>query len=86
MKIIFTKHVLEKFKILEQFGWKITKIHVQNTIKTPKWIGKSRFGQRTAMSTVDSMHILRVIFNQENGKIKVITFHIARRGKYESTI
>ena len=29
---------------------------------------------------------LRIVFNIEDDIIKVITFHIARRGRYESTL
>ncbi len=86
MKLIFTKHSSEKFEILKQLGWKITREQVKTVVQKPRWVGKSRFGQKTAMNLVDDQHILRVIFDQENGRIKVITFHIARRGKYESTL
>ncbi|KKU92503.1 MAG: hypothetical protein UY21_C0001G0126 [Microgenomates group bacterium GW2011_GWA1_48_10] len=86
MEILYTKNAQEKFATLKQFGWRITKTQVKKTIGKPKWIGKSRFGQKTAMSLVDNMHILRVIFNLEDDKIKIITFHIARRGKYESAL
>ena len=86
MKIIFTKHAEEKFIILKKFGWRITKTQVRETIKSPTWIGQSRFGQKAAMKLVDPEHILRIIFNQEGDIIKVVTFHIARRGKYESKL
>jgi len=71
---------------LERLGWKITKRKVENIIKKPDWKGVSRFGQETALGLVDKIHILRVIFNKDGDIIKVITFHIARRGKYESTL
>lgn len=86
MTITYTKHAKEKFKTLEKFGWKITESQVRKTIKKPKWFGNSKFGQKTVMSLIDDKHILRVIFNAENGKIKIITFHIARKGKYESSV
>lgn len=86
MEITFTKHAKDKFPILSELGWKITPAQVKNAIKQPQWKGQSRFGQETAMSLLDEEHILRVIFNHENDKIVVVTFHVARRGKYESTI
>ena len=86
MKIIFTKHAEEKFKELEKLGWKVTKQKVKNTVKKPVWRGASRFGQETALSFVNKAHILRVILNNEDDIIKIITFYIARRGKYESTL
>ncbi|OGM27143.1 hypothetical protein A3D00_05525 [Candidatus Woesebacteria bacterium RIFCSPHIGHO2_02_FULL_38_9] len=86
MKILFTKHAESKFKVLGELGWKISKSKVKNTIRKPKWHGVSKFGQETAMSLINKRHILRVIFNRENDNIVTVTFHLARRGKYESTI
>lgn len=86
MKIVFTRHVLNdsipRFKLL---GWDITKTKIRQTIKKPKWIGTSRFGQPTASSLMNSGHILRVVFEREGDIIRVITAYITRRGKYEST-
>ena len=86
MKIFFTRHVLEdsipRFKLL---GWKITKAKIRQTITKPKWTGISRFGQPAVMSLMDDKHILRVIFEEKDGIIRVITAYIARRGTYEST-
>lgn len=87
MKIIFTKHALEdKFYALEKHGWKVTKVKINNIIKNPKWKGTSRHGQETAMSLLDHKHILRAVFKREGDIITVITFHMARRGKYETTL
>ena len=87
MKIVYTKHALDKFAILKRLGWNITKAKIRETIKSPKWRGTSRYGQETAMSLVDENHIIRVVFDREDDIIiKVITFHIARRGTYESTL
>lgn len=84
--IVYTKHALDKFEILERFGWKITKTKISRTIKNPIWRGLSRFGQETAMSLLNDKHILRVIFDHDGDIIKVVTFHPARRGTYESTL
>lgn len=86
MKIIYTKHALEKFGELELDGWHITKTKIKQTIKRPKWIGTSRYGQETAMGLVDDRHILRIVLDRKGDIIKVITFHIGRRGKYGTTL
>ncbi len=87
MKIVYTKHALEDtFAKLKRFGWMITQKQIKDTIKKPKWRGVTKKGEETAMSLVDEKHILRVIFSRGKGIIKVITFHIARRGKYGSTL
>ncbi len=86
MKIVFTYHAIEKRVELEKFGWKITKIQVKRTLSNPKWHGVSKHGQKTAMGLLNHKHILRVIFDRDNDIIKVITIHVARRGRYESTL
>lgn len=86
MKFVFTKHTVAKLAALKELGWKITETKVKQTISKPKWRGSSKHGQETAMALVNSQHILRVIFNREHDRIKVITLHIARRGRYESTL
>lgn len=87
MKIIYTKHALkDKLPVLKRLEWNISKNKIEETIANPKWKGVSRHGQATAMSLVDENHILRVIIRREGDIITVITLHIARRGKYESTL
>ena len=87
MKIIYTLHALQKFKELELEGWLITKNKIFGTIKNPKWKGKTRENQETALSLIDPRHIIRIVFEkQKDGIIKVITFHLGKRGRYESTL
>lgn len=86
MKIVFTRHVLEeKTPLLKTLNWNISKAKIRQTIKKPKWRGVTKYGQPTAMSLIDKDHILRVVFEEQDGIIRVITVHIARRGTYEST-
>lgn len=86
VKLVFTWHVLNetipKFKLL---GWDITEAKISQTIKKPKWIGITRYGQPAVMSLMENNHILRVVYEKEGDIIRVITVYIARRGKYEST-
>ena len=87
MKIVYTKHALQKFKELELEGWHITKHKIYKTIKNPKWKGLTKENQETALSLIDPKHIIRVVFVKgKGGIIKVITFHLGRRGRYESTL
>lgn len=86
MKIILSRHVLnEKIPLLKSLNWNIIKAKIRQTIKKPKWKGTTEKGQSTAMSLVDKDHILRVVYKQESDIISVITIHIARKGRYEST-
>ena len=85
MKIEFTYHVLnEKIPLLKKLNWNITKAKIKQTIKNPIWRGITKEGQLTAMSLVNNKYILRVVYDKESDIIKVITIHIAKRGRYES--
>jgi len=86
VKIIYTKHALEKFKELESKGWIVTKSKIRQIIKKPKWEGVTKYNQETAIGLVNDKHILRIVLDRKGDIIKVITFHIGRRGKYESTL
>lgn len=85
MKIVLTWHVREeKIPLLKSLNWNITKTKIGQIIKKPKWRGITEEGHLTAMSLMDKNHILRVIYKKESGIIRVITIHIAKRGRYES--
>lgn len=86
MKILYTRHALEKFVLLKKLGWKITKKKVNLTVKHPKWLGKSRLGEFAAMDELVEGYILRVIYDKIGKDIKIITFHPARKGRYETNL
>lgn len=73
---------IPKFKLL---GWNITKTKIRETIKKPKWIGVTKYGQPAVMSLIGKDHILRVVFKREDDIIRIITVYIAKRGRYENT-
>ncbi len=82
MKIIFTKHALKKKEVLEELGWDIELEKVRDAIRKPNVTGKTKLGQDTAIKFLENRYILRVIYEVRSGIITVITFHIARRGRY----
>lgn len=87
MKIILTRHVVEeKIPALKLFGWTVTKKRITETIKKPDWKGLTNKGQLSAMSLIDSDHVLLVVYVKEGGIIKVITVYVTRRGRYGSTL
>jgi len=86
VKIVLKEHVInDKIPLIKAWGWNVTPAKIRQTVKKPKWRGISRFGQPTAMSSLDEKHILRVIFEVRGDIIEVITIHPARIGTYEST-
>jgi hypothetical protein len=82
--IIFTKHASDKFKELERHKFSISRKDVLDTLREPDLIDKSRLPLLIAQKTIDSKHVLRVVFKKERDIIKVITFYPGRIKQYET--
>ncbi len=81
--IILTKHAKDKFKILKRHKFLITEKQVLKTIEGPDLIDKSRLPLLIAQRKIDKNYVLRVVYKQESGTIKVITFYPGRIKQYE---
>ncbi|NCO15564.1 DUF4258 domain-containing protein [Candidatus Wolfebacteria bacterium CG18_big_fil_WC_8_21_14_2_50_39_7] len=81
--IIFTKHARDKFGILKRHKFLISKNQVIKTIEEPDLIDNSRLPLLIAQRKIDRDYVLRVVYKQEFGIIKVITFYPGRRKQYE---
>jgi len=86
MKIVFTKHVLKKQEILKELGWNVDLKLVEQAVSRPDYFGKTSQNQPTAIKKLDESHILRVVYEIRNDIITVITFHIARKGRYNPSM
>ena len=81
--IYFTKHAQDKFDILNKHKFYISKKQVIETIKNPEKIDHSRLPLIIAQREFDKTHVLRVVYKQEEGLTKVITFYPGRSKQYE---
>ncbi|PJA02419.1 DUF4258 domain-containing protein [bacterium (Candidatus Gribaldobacteria) CG_4_10_14_0_2_um_filter_36_18] len=81
--IIFTRHARNKFKILKRHKFLIIEKQVLRTIEKPDLIDKSRLPLLIAQRKIDREYVLRVVYKQEFGIIKVITFYPGRRKQYD---
>lgn len=83
MKIDYTKHAKKKFSDLAATGVKISPKDVLVTISKPENVDKeSDYPKIIASRPLSPKHILRVVFKIENGRIIIITFYPARKGRY----
>lgn len=80
--VTFTKHAVEKFKILEEHGIKIIERQVIDTLFKSLRVEPREDGTFIASSSLTKKHILRVIYKKEKQSLKVITFYPARRKDY----
>ena len=86
MKIIFTKHAELKFRDLEEQGFKIAKVQVEDALNKPENIIVSAKGRLIAQKAIDETHMIRVIYKKEEDSIRIITFYPTRRRKYGSQV
>ncbi|MFC1612827.1 DUF4258 domain-containing protein [Patescibacteria group bacterium] len=82
--IVFTKHSLDKFDILRNHNFVISKSDVLETLEKSDFIDYSRLPLLIAQRKIDETHVLRVVYKKENRNIKIITFYPGRIKKYEN--
>lgn len=81
--IHFTKHALDKLKILKGHGFPITKFIIINTVSNPEMVDYSRSPLKIAQRGFDKDHVLRVVYKEENRTKIIITFYPGRKSQYE---
>ena len=84
MKIVFTKHAaVDKFNMLKKHKFKADKRFIEKVIKNPDHEDReSDLPKIIASKKIDSKHVLRVVYKQEDDIITVITFYPAEKGRY----
>ena len=77
----FTRHAIEKLRILERYGFTITLDMVVDTINNPVRVDR-RGNQYLAIKPIDDVHALRVVYEVRKGIKVVITLYPVRRDRY----
>jgi len=85
VRFIYTKHAEEKLQRPDVRGFGILKMQLEAIIKSPKLRDKSTTGEYLAFGYLSGPYILRIVYDKMDGDIKVITFHVAKRGRYNTT-
>lgn len=84
MKVIYTKHAEEKLTRADIRKFKITKKLLEDIVTKSERKNKSKYGEFAENRDISDRHIVRVIYDIIDQDIKIITFHIARKGRYEN--
>ena len=83
MKIVFTKHARDKFKMLAKHWFNLTGTDVIKVLENPEHEDKeTNLPNIIASKSFDEKHVLRVVYKREDGIIRVITFYPAEKGRY----
>ena len=80
-KIRFTKHALEKFDFVRQFGFVLEESQVIDAVKNPSRVDQ-KGNQFFASKVLDSKYGLRVVYEIRKDYLVVITFYPVRRNRY----
>ncbi|MEK7144362.1 MAG: DUF4258 domain-containing protein [Patescibacteria group bacterium] len=83
MLIRFTKHALQKFSALKEYGVSVSREQVVRTIRTPDFIDYRRLPLYIAQSGFDTRRVLRVVYKQKGATMVVITFYPGLKSQYE---
>ena len=86
MQIVFSNHAEDKFHILRGHGFHVSRDMVIRTIEDPEKREGARNGRWIVQGTVDASHVIRVVCEQREGRIVVVTFYPGRRKYYEGQI
>lgn len=80
--IYFTKHSEDKFEILKEHDFELSKETIIETLNNPDLIDRSRLPLLIAQKRINNNHVLRVVYKEENNAKIVITFYPGRIKQY----
>ncbi|MHA1839539.1 MAG: DUF4258 domain-containing protein [Candidatus Ranarchaeia archaeon] len=79
--IRFTKHALDKFNILQRYGFILERNQVIDVVANPdrlEHIGLQEF----ATKVLNEEYAIRVVYEKRQNQMVVITFYPVRRDRY----
>ena len=79
--ITLSPHAKEKLKRLVQID--ITEEKTVKTVQDPESVTAGYFGRKIAQSTLTDELSLRVVYEEMNNSILVVTMYPAKKGRYE---
>ena len=85
MKIAYTKHAEDKLKRSDIKKFKINKTLIEDSLVKSIHKDKTKYGEFVCLVNVSARHDLRIIYDIIDVDIKIITFHITRKGRYDKT-
>jgi hypothetical protein len=85
-RIVYGTHAEEKFEILKTHGFVLSKRQVRETLRSPEKIDEGFRGRKIAQRRISKTHVLRVVYEEKQKEIRVVTFYPGRRSRYESSI
>ena len=79
--INFTAHAEQKLLLLNEIG--VSKEKIVETIKKPDKIQDGYFGRKIAQGALSRDLVLRIVFEESNKEILIITVYPGEKRRYE---
>jgi len=84
VKIVYTKHALEKFAHPDIKKFNLREKDIERAFENPDYHGIDPLRKvEFILKKIDSEHILRVIYKVQSSIITIITFYPSAEGRYE---
>ncbi len=84
--IRFTAHARLKFADLSRLGLVVTEGDVLEALAAPDETAPGHHNRKVAQKGYGPRHVLRVVFEEHENEIVVVTFYPARRRRYEGQV
>jgi len=81
--IIFSGHAETKFEVLREHGFEVSRDVVLSAVRKPDRFEPGHKGRKIAQRNMSATHVIRVVYEEQETAIKVITFYPGRRDRYE---
>jgi uncharacterized DUF497 family protein len=81
--ITYSGHAKLKFDILKKHGVVVSKDMVETALRTPEKVESGYRKRKIAQKAIGDRHVIRVVFEDLPGEMRVITFYPGRRERYE---
>ena len=82
-EIKFSLHCLEKIVLLKRHNFSIENEFVIDAILNPDSTSIGKVNRKIAQKILDENHVLRVIYEDSEDEILIITLYPGRRKRYE---
>lgn len=82
-KIVFSLHALKKIQILSNHKIFVDKNLITKIITKPGKIESGYKNRLVAQGILDDKHVLRIVYEENEEEIKIITIYPGRRSRYE---
>ncbi len=79
--ITLSPHAIEKLKRLVQIG--VTQEKIAKTVLNPESVASGYLGRKIAHSSLSDELLLRVVYEETDNSILVVTMYPAKRRRYE---